>query len=179
MARDERALADLIDLMSPWLLGITQALLEDPDEAEEVVAESFRAAWVNADRIPEEPRGLLAWMLRVTRNRVIDRLRARGRRRRKAIHLATKGADSVMTAEPYAPNEAAAPGWHVHQVVHEALDALPREQRAVVWMAYFQGLTHAAIAAQLGIPIGTVKTRLRLAFDKLRPVLAPMRDWIA
>jgi len=66
----------------------------------------------------------------------------------------------------------------VHESVHAALRALPAEQREVVRLAYFQGLTHSEIARQLGIPMGTVKTRLRLAFDKLRTALAPIRDWV-
>ena len=72
----------------------------------------------------------------------------------------------------------AQPGWHVHESVHAALDRLPAEQREVVRLAYFQGLTHSEIAARLDLPMGTVKTRLRLAFDKLRTALAPIKDWI-
>ncbi len=139
VARDERALAELIEVITPWLLGMAQALLSDPDEAEEVVQEAFTIIWTRIGQVPEEPRGLLAWAL---------------------------------------PNEAGTPGWHVHQTVHAALEALPREQQVVVWLAYFQGLTQTQIADRLGIPIGTVKTRLRLAFDKLRLVLAPLKDWI-
>jgi len=86
-----------------------------------------------------------------------------------------------MNGEPVAaaePDEAGTPGWHVHRTVHAALQALPREQHFVVWLAFFQGLTQTEIAERLGIPIGTVKTRLRLAFDKLRLVLASLKDWI-
>jgi RNA polymerase sigma-70 factor (ECF subfamily) len=87
-----------------------------------------------------------------------------------------------MDDEPFAaaaePNEAGTPGWHVHQTVHAALAALPREQQVVIRLAYFHGLTHSGVAARLGIPIGTVKTRLRLAVDRLRFALAPMKDWI-
>ena len=75
-------------------------------------------------------------------------------------------------------NEAARPGWHVHESVHAALAALPDDQREVVRLAYFGGLTHSEIAGALGIPMGTVKTRLRLAFDKLRVSLASIKDWV-
>jgi RNA polymerase sigma-70 factor (ECF subfamily) len=67
----------------------------------------------------------------------------------------------------------------VHRSVHTALEALPPEQREAVRLAYFQGLTHSEIAKQLAIPMGTVKTRLRLALDKLRSSLAPIKDWLA
>jgi RNA polymerase sigma-70 factor, ECF subfamily len=177
VARDEHALAELIEVIAPWLLGMAQALLSDPDEAEEVVQEAFTIIWNRIGQVPDEPRGLLAWTLRTARNRAIDRLRSRKRRDRKFAHVAANG----MNGEPVAavePNEAGTPGWHVHQTVHAALEALPREQRFVVWLAYFQGLTQNEIAERLGIPIGTVKTRLRLAFDKLRLVLASLKDWI-
>ena len=63
--------------------------------------------------------------------------------------------------------------------VHAALERLPAEQREVVRLAYFRGFTHSEIANELAIPMGTVKTRLRLAFDKLRTSLSPIKDWIA
>ena len=66
----------------------------------------------------------------------------------------------------------------MHESVHAALAALPEEQQAAVRLAYFQGLTHSEIAERLDIPMGTVKTRLRLAFDKLRVALAPIKDWV-
>jgi RNA polymerase sigma-70 factor (ECF subfamily) len=58
------------------------------------------------------------------------------------------------------------------------LAALPPDQREAVRLAYFRGFTHSEIAAELGIPMGTVKTRLRLAFDKLRVSLGPIKDWV-
>jgi len=177
-ARDEQALAELIEVVTPWLLGMAQALLSDPDEAEEVVQEAFTIVWNRIGQVPNEPRGLLAWVLRTARNRAIDRLRSRKRRLWKFAHLVATGMDGEPFAEAEEPNEAGAPGWHVHQTVHAALEALPREQRVVVRLAYFHGLTHSRIAERLGIPVGTVKTRLRLAFDKLRHALAPIKDWI-
>jgi RNA polymerase sigma-70 factor (ECF subfamily) len=66
----------------------------------------------------------------------------------------------------------------VHESVHAALAALPPEQHEAVRLAYFAGLTHSEVARELGIPLGTVKTRLRLAFDKLRVALAPIKDWV-
>jgi RNA polymerase sigma-70 factor (ECF subfamily) len=66
----------------------------------------------------------------------------------------------------------------VHAQVHAALGALPLDQRTAVQLAYFEGLTHSEIAQRLGIPLGTVKTRLRLAFDRLRTALAGLKDWV-
>lgn len=175
-ARDERALAELVELAGPWLLGVAHAMLRDADEAEEVVMEAFRIIWNSIQPATEASRGLMPYLLRVTRHRAIDRLRSRQRRQR---HLAVMGTlDAEASVAAVEPNEAAFPGWHLHRQVHEALRELPAEQQAAVRLAYFEGLTQSEIAARLDIPLGTVKTRLRLAFGRLRTALAHARDWV-
>ena len=179
VARDEQALVELIEQASPWLLGLTTSMLSDQDEAEEVVLEVFATAWERIGAVGDEHDALLPWLLRIARNRAIDRLR---RRRRWRLKLARAEAYGELPAERVRAkevDEAAQPGWHVHESVHAAIERLPPEQREVVQLAYFQGLTHSEIAQRLGIPMGTVKTRLRLAFDKLRLSLAAIKDWIA
>lgn len=178
VARDERALEELIALATPWLLGVAQRMLSDPDEAEDVVLEAFRILWDRVDTLSEDQPGLMAWLLRIVRNRAIDRLRARRRHGLRVERAQRSGVLGDEYEEPVTPNEAASPGWHVHESVHAALAALPPEQREAVQLAYFRGLTHAEIARTLEIPMGTVKTRLRLAFDKLRVALAPIKDWV-
>ena len=176
LARDERALAELVEAATPWLLGVAQGMLHDRDEAEEVVLEAFRTLWDNVTPPSGDQTGLMPYLLRVTRHRAIDRLRGR---RRQARKLAAAQADSEPRSVPFVePNEAAEPGWQVHTRVHSALDALPEDQRAVVRLAYFDGLTQSEIAERLGIPLGTVKTRLRLAFGRLRTALGGLRDWV-
>jgi RNA polymerase sigma-70 factor, ECF subfamily len=177
-ARDEQALVELIDLATPWLLGVAQGMLSDRDEAEEVVQEAFTSAWNHTGALGDEHEALMPWLLRITRNRAIDRLRRRARGRARLARAQAQGALPEDTMPPVEPNEAARPGWHVHESVHAALAALPAEQREAVQLAYFRGLTHAEIARTLEIPMGTVKTRLRLAFDKLRVALAPIKDWV-
>jgi RNA polymerase sigma-70 factor, ECF subfamily len=176
--RDEHALVELIELASPWLLGVAESLLGDPDEAEEVVLEVFATAWDRATSLGPGHEMLMPWLLRITRNRAIDRLRRRARWRRKTARAGAFG--EIPSGQPVSAefNEAARPGWHVHESVHRALAGLPPEQEEVVRLAYFGGLTQSEIAARLSIPIGTVKTRLRLAFDKLRTALSPLRDWV-
>jgi RNA polymerase sigma-70 factor (ECF subfamily) len=178
VARDERALVELIEIATPWLLGLVQGMLGDQDEAEEVVLETFRIAWDRVAALGDAHEGLMPWLLRVARNRAIDRIRRRGRWRRKTARAEALGAIGPTTTAFREPDESAHPGWHVHESVHAALQALPEEQRSVVWLAYFGGRTHSEIARELGIPMGTVKTRLRLAFDKLRVALAPIEDWV-
>ena len=178
VARDERALEELIALATPWLLGVAQGMLSDADEAEDVVLDAFRILWDRVDTLSEDQPGLMAWLLRIVRNRAIDRLRARRRhvlRIERARRSGVLGDDRI---EAPTPNEAAHPGWHVHESVHAALAELPEDQRAAVQLAYFSGLTHSEIASQLGIPMGTVKTRLRLAYGRLRKALTPLKDWV-
>jgi len=178
VARDERALAELIDVASPWLLGIAQGMLQDPVEAEEVVLEVMTIAWNRIELVGAEGSALMPWLLRVTRNRTIDRLRAR-RRRSAALAVASADPDIGRHVEEESRiDEAGAPGWHVHRSVHTALDSLPEDQRTAVRLAYFEGLTHSEIAERLAIPLGTVKTRLRLGFGRLRVSLAPIKDWV-
>jgi RNA polymerase sigma-70 factor (ECF subfamily) len=169
---------ELVELATPWLLGVAQGMLSDRDEAEEVVQEAFTIAWRRVDLFDRESGRLIPWLLRITRNRAIDRLRAHRRRVLKVRRMESFQVFGDGSTAPREPDEAARPGWHVHETVHAALRQLPEDQQAVVHLAYFEGLTHSEIAARLGIPLGTVKTRLRLAFDKLRAGLASIREWV-
>ncbi|MBM4188807.1 MAG: RNA polymerase sigma factor [Gemmatimonadetes bacterium] len=167
-ARDEQALVELIELTTPWLLGLVQGMLDDADEAEDVVAETFRAVWDTID--PAGPTGLVPLVFRIARNKAIDRLRRRKRQRNLAT-LWRAEADTVTA--PAAGHG----GWQIHGQVRHALEGLPEDQRTVIRLAYFSGLTQSEIAQQLGLPLGTVKTRLRLAYGRLRRALAPLRGW--
>jgi RNA polymerase sigma-70 factor, ECF subfamily len=176
VARDEQALVELVGISTPWLLSVAQAMLQDRDEAEEVVMHTFRVVWDNVTPATTERAGLMPYLLRIVRHRAIDKLRRRRRSQRTIAAAAQEwGHPSVAPVEP---DEAGHPGWQVHAQVHAALEALPAEQHAVVRLAYFEGLTQSEIAVRLGIPLGTVKTRLRLAFDRLRTGLSGLKDWV-
>ena len=176
-ACDESALAELIALTTPWLLGVAQAMLQDADDAEDVVMDTFRVVWTHVTPDGDAGQGLMPLLLRMTRQRAIDRLRQRRRSVRLVTALTpTDASDAVVQA--IEPNEAAQPGWHIHTQVHAALASLPPEQRAAIRLAYFEGLAQSEIATALGVPLGTVKTRIRLAFGRLRSTLAPLKDWV-
>jgi RNA polymerase sigma-70 factor, ECF subfamily len=175
-AGDERALAELIDVMAPWLLGIAERMLGDPVEAEDIVQEAFVRLWRHDRSVLDTDGHLVPWLLRVTRTRAIDRLRTRARHARLEPMLHEPGEASHAPEEP---NEAAMPGWHVHRTVHTALEALPTEQRTVLMLSYFDGLSQSEVAERLAIPLGTVKTRSRRALARLREVLGPMKEWLA
>ncbi|MEO8453223.1 MAG: RNA polymerase sigma factor, partial [Gemmatimonadota bacterium] len=124
IARDERALVELIDLATPWLLGVARSMLSDPEEAEDVVLDVFRIAWEKVGTLPEgDDQRLFPWLLRITRNRAIDRLRGHRRQRRKLARVEALGSSDPV-APPVEPDESAEPGWHVHRSVHGALATL-------------------------------------------------------
>ncbi|MGH7646034.1 MAG: sigma-70 family RNA polymerase sigma factor [Gemmatimonadales bacterium] len=178
-ARDERALAELYDRLAPWVLGLAGRILQDDDEAEEVLSDVFAQVWGHVDQHDPRRGPLVPWVLQITRNRSVDLLRRRRRWWHKAERWerARTAEDDGVAPEP-APHEASVPGWPVHREVHAALAALPEEQRRVVVLAYFEGLTHSEIARATGQPLGTVKTRLRLAQGRLAEALDHLKDWL-
>jgi RNA polymerase sigma-70 factor (ECF subfamily) len=181
-ARDERALAELYDVLAPWVLGLAFRILQDADEAEEVVGDVFVRVWRRIEQHDSRRGPLVPWILSIVRNRSLDALRRRRRWWRKQERLeraSTAAAGAMEPASAPAPHEASVPGWPVHREVHAALAALPEEQRVVVVLAYFEGLTHSEIARRLDQPLGTVKTRLRIAQAKLAEALVHVKDWMA
>lgn len=178
-ARDERALAELYDLVAPWVLGVAFRILQDEAEAEDVVGDVFQQVWGHIDQHDARRGPLVPWILSIARNRALDALRRRRRWWRKAERwerAREAAAEDVVGA--HAPFEGSVPGWPLHREVHAALGALPEEQRRVVLLAYFEGLTHSEIARRLGQPLGTVKTRLRIAHQKLTEALQHLKDWM-
>lgn len=177
-SREEAALAELYDRLAPWVLGVAHRMLGDADEADEVLSDVFVQVWRRIDQHDAQRGPLTPWVLSIARNRALDALRRRGRWRRKAQLVETEsrvGGDEPVASADLA--EASVPGWPVHRAVHEALAALPEEQRRVVLLAYFDGLSHSEIAQRTGDPLGTVKTRLRLAQQKLEESLRFLKDW--
>lgn len=177
VARDEQALVELVEVATPWLLGVTHAMLSDVGEAEDVVMETFEIAWNRIGLARDDRPDLVPWLLRIARNRAIDQLRSRRRHQMKTKLVETLGGFDEHVSPAAEPNETAQPGWHVHETVKAAIASLPDDQRTAIRLAYFQGLTQSEIAEHLAIPLGTVKTRLRLAFDKLRVSLETVKDW--
>ena len=175
-AREEAALAELYDHVAPWVLGVAYRILHDADEAEEVLSDVFVQVWSRIHQHDARRGPLVPWVLSIARNRALDGLRRRWRWWRKAERAhETVEWDGVPEPDPV---EASVPGWPVHRAVHRALADLPDEQRRVVLLAYFEGLSHMEIARRTGDPLGTVKTRLRLAQRKLRESLEHLKDWM-
>ena len=175
-ARDERALGELYDVLAPWVLGLACRILHDEAEAEEVAGDVFAQVWRHVHRHDARRGPLVPWILAIARNRALDALRRRRRWWRKAERWEQAQVAGQDVDAPSGPDESAVPGWPLHREVHAALAALPEEQRRVVLLAYFEGLTHSEIARRLDQPLGTVKTRLRIAHQKLSAALDHLRD---
>jgi RNA polymerase sigma-70 factor (ECF subfamily) len=164
VARGERAaLLALYDRVSATLMAVALRVTGTRSEAEEVVQDAFMRAWREAPSFDRARGSALAWLITLTRNRSIDVVRSR---RRRALHE-----DEAAGAEP----PEVAPGPELALVDSEraaavrlALETLRPEQRAVLELAYFSGLSHSEIAARLSQPLGTVKTRILQAVRHLR-----------
>ena len=168
---DDAALAELYDRHARPVYSLALRILQDAADAEDVVQEVFTQAWRQASRYDARRGAPAAWLLTMARSRAIDRLRAR-RVRPDSVALP----DTVRDI-PNPPDRATLPDAQLvsaEQVerVRTALSELPLLQRVALELAYYEGLTHTEIAERLEQPLGTVKTRIRLAMLKLRDVLA-------
>lgn len=161
-------MAELYDRHARPIYSLALRILGDVTEAEDVVQEVFSQAWRQASRYSASRGAVAAWLLTLARSRAIDRLRAR--RARPAGVTDDRAAGQVVDAGP--PVDSQVLSSEQVARVRAALEELPVLQRAAIELAYYEGLTHAEIAARLEEPLGTVKTRIRLAMMKLRDVLA-------
>jgi RNA polymerase sigma-70 factor (ECF subfamily) len=173
---DEAALGTLYDLWAERVHTLAFWILNDPDEAEDVVEETFWQVWRTADRYDGKRSAGSTWIMMIARSRALDSLRSRRRRSDWTTAPSTEGAlRELMTDSP-----ADIPGAELERPDHRselasALVALPPDQRAAVELAYFEGLSHREIAERTSQPLGTVKTRIRLAMEKLRQGLGSLR----
>lgn len=165
-ARDEAALAQLYDRYRVILFGLLMRILNNRAEAEDVLQETFLQVWRRAADFDEERGRPFTWLVTLARSRGIDRLRTLAARERVAVAGAREESEAV--------SDAARDAFRSEQrgLVNNALDQLPDEQRRPLMLAYFDGLTQSEIAARLGAPLGTVKTRMRSGLMKLRELLA-------
>ncbi len=169
---DEVALADLYDQTCATVYGLALRIARDRPTAEEVTADVYLQVWRQAARFDPARGTPLSWLLVLTRSRAIEQLRARARQLEEPGHM-----DEMpeRAEEGPGPEEQSAAAQR-RRLVRRALMELPHEQHQVIERAYFLGLSHAEIAVMLGEPLGTVKTRIRLAMVRLRSALAMVRE---
>ncbi|MBO0857466.1 MAG: sigma-70 family RNA polymerase sigma factor [Chloracidobacterium sp.] len=166
---DQSALAELYDATNRLIYSLVLRVLGDMSSAEEVLIDVYTQVWRQAASYDANRGAPMAWMATIARSRAIDRLRSGWQQRRKEP-IDILGDAPANVASP----EESATASERQRFVREALNLLTPEQRQVIELAYYSGLSHSEIAEKLSQPLGTVKTRTRLGMMKLREALAPL-----
>ena len=164
VARDQQAVGELYDRHSRLLFGLILRIIRDRGEAEEILQEVFVLVWTRAETYNVSLGPPAAWLVRIARNRAIDRLRANAVRQRAV--------EAAPEPEPAASPESSASVSERQRAVAQALESLPADQRVLIEQAYFLGLTQSELAERFKLPLGTVKTRIRTGMFALREQLS-------
>jgi RNA polymerase sigma-70 factor (ECF subfamily) len=164
-AGDRGAFLALYDRYASRVYGLALHMLRDKMSAEEVAQETFLKLWTRADSFHPDKGSFPIWLLTIARRTALDRIRLESRRPAIAEPPDEYG-DWNHLPHPDSISEEARWGS-----VRLALEALPAEQQAVISLSFYFGLSQSQISEHLGIPLGTVKTRMRLGMEKLRDAL--------
>jgi RNA polymerase sigma-70 factor (ECF subfamily) len=162
--RDRAAFTRLFDHYAPRLYAYLLRTGAEPPLAEEITQDSMTTLWRKAELFDARKSTVGTWLYRVARNRRIDLLR-----RRRADVL--DGEPILLEPSDDPDLDGAIDGRHREEAIRTALGDLPAEQLSLVRLAFFDGLSHSEISDRTGLPLGTVKSRLRLAFGRLRRTL--------
>lgn len=163
-ARDENGLRALYDHYSAALYGVIFRILNDKETAEDVLQETFVKIWNNSTSYDATKGRLYTWMLNIARNNAIDKTRSKGFRSEGQVRSIE---DFVYTVEKQ-HNQVTATD---HIGLKKLVEGLKPEQRELIDLLYFGGYTQSEVAEELGIPLGTVKTRVKAAITRLRELM--------
>ncbi|MEE8347090.1 MAG: sigma-70 family RNA polymerase sigma factor [Dehalococcoidia bacterium] len=169
--RDVRAFEELFNKFGDLVYSTALRVLRDTQLAEDVSQEIFVRIWRKPESYVAERGRFLTWLISITRNRAVDEIRARGRRQRHET-ASPEEQERELPADDAIDPALNAQLTEQRRIVRAALAEIPPEQREVIELAYFGGLTQQEIAERLVQPLGTVKTRIRLGMQKLRSALA-------
>ena len=161
---DQAALAAFYDRTSRLVYGQTYRILGESGAAEEVTLDVYLQVWRQAGNYDPGRGTPIAWLMMIARSRALDRLRASGWRGRESEPMAAAAAVAAPARDPEEESALA----ERRRLVRSALAELGPGQREAIELAYYHGLSHLEIAERLGLPLGTVKTRIRLGMGKLR-----------
>jgi RNA polymerase sigma-70 factor (ECF subfamily) len=171
---DSAAFAVIYDRHGGVAYSLAYRMCGRAQAAEDVVQEAFLSAWRRASSYDPARGSLRTWLLGIVHHRAVDALRKTGGDARRRVDIPVEeldfDADIRVDGEVIERDRA--------RFVRGAMDELPAEQRKVIELAYFGGFTHTEIADMLGVPIGTVKGRMRLGLSKLRTQFEPMGEAI-
>ena len=160
------AFAALYDRHASAAYGLAVRVTGDPVLAEDVVQDAFLSLWKQAARFDPDRGQVRSWLLTIVHHRAVDVVRRRTGRPERGL---PEGAEDFLAA-PGRPEEIAETAMDA-EAVREAVRQIPEDQRRTVEMAYFKGMTHVEIAEEMGVPLGTVKSRLRIGLEKMREML--------
>lgn len=162
--RDQQAFSYLYDNYAAALNGIIYRMVEDKELAEDILQEAFVKIWNNFAGYDSGKGRLFTWMLNITRNLTIDTLRSKGYKKQAKISSDENSVGNLSDDERIAERFDA-------MGIRKQLANLKPEQRSIIDLAYFNGYTQDEISKEMGIPLGTVKTRMRAAIIELRKML--------
>jgi RNA polymerase sigma-70 factor (ECF subfamily) len=171
--QDQQAMATLYDSTSRIVYGLLLRIINDPATAEEVLLDVYTQVWRQASRYDGTRGGPMAWITTIARSRAIDRLRSDKQDLQREQELETAG--SFAASENVEDDVA---NLELRRIVRKAMEILTPEQREVVELAYYGGMSQSEIALKLNQPLGTVKTRTRIGMMKLRDQLKPVLEVI-
>jgi RNA polymerase sigma-70 factor (ECF subfamily) len=168
---DQGAFAALYDATRHLVYTTALRILREPADAEEVTLDVYMQAWRNAKEYTDRRGSVSAWLVTLARSRAIDHMRSHASRTRREepFHEFAQ----FCSTEP-GPDRETEISQHRSRVA-SALETLPPEQREVIQLAFFSGLTHSELAVQLNQPLGTVKTRVRQGMIKIRELLVEFK----
>ena len=169
---DQAAFATLYDRTSPQVYGLVFKILDNREAAEEVTLDVYTQVWRQAHSYDETRGTPGGWLMTIARTRAIDRYRAGAAERGRLESLETV---EFFASDGETPEQDLA-GQERRRYVQQALKLLTAEQRQAIALVYFYGLSQSEIADKLKLPLGTVKTRIRLGMIKLREALAPYEE---
>lgn len=165
---DQAAVAALYDRHGGAAYGLAYRITNDATLAEDVVQEAYVSVWKQCGRFDPGRGQVRSWLLTIVHHKAVDSVRRRAGRPERAL---PEGAEEFIEASGR-PEDLAEMVMDA-EAVREAVRQVPDDQRKTIVMAYFEGLTHVEIAEKMQVPLGTVKSRLRIGLEKMRETLRP------
>jgi RNA polymerase sigma-70 factor (ECF subfamily) len=172
---DQKAFSQLYDRLNSPLYSLALRMLGDAAEARDALQDVFLQIWRRAETYEPDQSSVFSWAVLMTRSRVIDRLRARGRRLRVVDYPGNDAtADAAVASDASAAESAADNVSRNEEAIHvrSVLSQLPSDQREAIELAFFSDLSHHEIAQRLDQPLGTIKARIRRGLLKLKEQIA-------
>jgi RNA polymerase sigma-70 factor (ECF subfamily) len=168
---DSQALARLYDETAATLLGLALRVLRNQADAEEVILDVFEQVWRTAHSFDAGRGNVWSWLTLLVRSRAIDRLRTAAAKRSRD-HVSIEEDWDLASRDPL-PEHTTIFKQECAQI-RNALQLLPNQQREAIELAFYSGLTHVEIASELGLPLGTIKSRIRTGMERLRISLSSL-----